>query len=241
MHVPTYSLHCTLHALSTLPALMPCRTPSAVTYNLKHIFITDEVLSDAFHRFARISHTHRRHGSNVPGPLEARRRLAKRKMGMAAVINTTPPPGGDFGALFGFGAEPPGKATKSRLEKGFRWEAPTQMPLAGNAVKREGLGKQWPAVGSDGLPLEQQQGDPSEEEQRVDAFLYVPFDDVESDKTASETQQKLRADNVVHKSKDPVEISKTAFEALLRPTQKQDKSGRNRLGTYIYVSQKLCR
>lgn len=44
-------------------------------------WISDDILNDAFNRFYRVSHTTRRYGSNVPGPLEARRRLAKRRMG----------------------------------------------------------------------------------------------------------------------------------------------------------------
>lgn len=68
-----------------------------------HIWVTDELLSDAFNRYVRVSHASRRYGSNVPGPLEARRRLAKRRMGCAVVGASMGPPGGDFGALFGAG------------------------------------------------------------------------------------------------------------------------------------------
>lgn len=67
------------------------------------IWITDEVLSDAFNRYVRVSHASRRFGSHVPGPLEARRRASKRRMGCAVVGTSMAPPGGDFGALFGAG------------------------------------------------------------------------------------------------------------------------------------------
>ena len=51
-----------------------------------HIWITDELLHDTFDRFCSLcTPKGRRHGSNVPGPLEARRRLAKRRMNNLSV------------------------------------------------------------------------------------------------------------------------------------------------------------
>lgn len=44
------------------------------------IWVSDEVLSHAFQRFCSISWTSRRYGSFVPGPMESRRRLGKRRM-----------------------------------------------------------------------------------------------------------------------------------------------------------------
>ena len=99
-------------------SLMPCRPrlcqrfaaqlahpPPATpgSNNNNHIWISDELLSEAFNAYARVSHSARRYGSNVPGPLEARRRASKRRMGMAVAGAATGPPGGDFGALFGAG------------------------------------------------------------------------------------------------------------------------------------------
>ncbi|KAF2214461.1 hypothetical protein CERZMDRAFT_83155 [Cercospora zeae-maydis SCOH1-5] len=67
----------------------------------------DEVVTEAWHRFLRVSHAHRRsdrrYGSNIPGPLEAHRRLSKRRMGISAFGAGQQAAGGDFGALFGFG------------------------------------------------------------------------------------------------------------------------------------------
>lgn len=70
-----------------------------------HIWISDELLSSAFHRFFRSSCPHqKRHGSHVPGPLEARRRAAKRRMSLTS--NYYPqdsfPSSFSLGALFGF-------------------------------------------------------------------------------------------------------------------------------------------
>ena len=62
-----------------------------------HVWISDDILARIFCRFA---FGQRRHGSSVPGPLEARKRLARRK-------NTDLARGGvsgpaiDIGALFG--------------------------------------------------------------------------------------------------------------------------------------------
>ncbi|THY42906.1 hypothetical protein D6C99_07276 [Aureobasidium pullulans] len=81
---------------------MPCRLQP-------YIWISDDALTTAYRRFANAcpanhsqNHT-RRHGSSVPGPLEARRRLARRRM--AGLTMASPSPGlmPDFGALFGSG------------------------------------------------------------------------------------------------------------------------------------------
>ncbi|KAF2803684.1 uncharacterized protein BDZ99DRAFT_575766 [Mytilinidion resinicola] len=45
------------------------------------VWISDELLADVYHRFLQASFSsQRRHGSNVPGPLEARKRASKRRM-----------------------------------------------------------------------------------------------------------------------------------------------------------------
>ncbi|RAL16262.1 uncharacterized protein BO97DRAFT_440066 [Aspergillus homomorphus CBS 101889] len=54
-----------------------------------HVWISDDLLASAFQRFVK---TQRRHASRVPGPLEARRRLARRKnCAMAAMPSAMPP------------------------------------------------------------------------------------------------------------------------------------------------------
>lgn len=67
------------------------------------VWIADDDLAHAFSRFVRLSSPNcavqRRHGSNVPGPLESRRRLAKRRM--MGLAQSCPPPMPDFGSLFG--------------------------------------------------------------------------------------------------------------------------------------------
>ena len=97
------------------------------------VWITDDTLAEAYTRFARVSHyntyTCRRFGSNVPGPLEARRRLARRRMGLAAVAASNGPPPFDLVAMLGFG----GKAAVS-VEKAWTWEPPS------NTVRVPGLG-----------------------------------------------------------------------------------------------------
>src|ERR1700761_2873223 len=77
------------------------------------LWITDEVLDNAFQRFLRISRTAKRYGSNVPGPLEAQRRLAKRRIMAAAAPWGAPTV--DATALFGAG--PPAREQ-------LRWEPP---------------------------------------------------------------------------------------------------------------------
>ncbi|KAL1639507.1 hypothetical protein SLS58_007939 [Diplodia intermedia] len=131
---------------------MPLRTPAcrsavhrAVLRHVQPIWITDDLLADAFHRFLNVSDAnHKRYGSNVPGPLEARRRASKRRMmGLAAA---SPAIGPDIGALFGpdklhqpWGWEPPKTA-----EQSLSWEKPPPPAISqwlsdynGSAEKRQ--------------------------------------------------------------------------------------------------------
>ncbi|KAK1824951.1 hypothetical protein LTR12_000492 [Friedmanniomyces endolithicus] len=113
---------------------IPATAPSVSTA----IWITDDLLAEAFHRFARVSHTHanRRHGSNNPGPLEARRRHAMRRMGLASAVPVGGPPVVDLGALFGLGARSP-----AQPEKSWKWEAPSlQVPGLGTGPPAPPLG-----------------------------------------------------------------------------------------------------
>jgi hypothetical protein len=76
-----------------------------------HVWISDELLSSTVLRFFRDScPQQKRHGSHVPGPLEARRRAAKRRMTVSAGFypqESLPWPSLNLGALFGFRARPP--------------------------------------------------------------------------------------------------------------------------------------
>jgi hypothetical protein len=71
----------------------------------QHIWISDEQLSSTFQQFFRDTCPHqKRHGSHVPGPLEARRRSAKRRMTVSAGFypQDSFPSSFNLGALFGF-------------------------------------------------------------------------------------------------------------------------------------------
>lgn len=170
--------------VSYSPLLMPCRVlPAAPSPSC--LWITDDILSEAFNRFLRVSKAHLYHAkrfrSNAPGPLEARRRATKRRMGLTAVgSGGGGPPPFDMGALFGLGVKP-----GADMEEGMRWEGPQTPapPLFDPESKVRGwLGPtHWKSVW-------QRQDD----EERFAQFLHVP--------------------------EDPVERSKTDFEALLAAT-----------------------
>lgn len=70
--------------------LKPPAAPS-----IDHPWVSDDLLAATFRRFA---HGQRRHGSCVPGPLEARRRLARRRNTALAGMG---PPVEDIACLFG--------------------------------------------------------------------------------------------------------------------------------------------
>ncbi|RMZ91288.1 hypothetical protein DV736_g1478, partial [Chaetothyriales sp. CBS 134916] len=69
-------------------AISDFRKESLVSSTTEPLCITDAVLANTYHRFTC---SHRRHGSNVPGPLEARRRAAKRKNTSWAQLRTHNP------------------------------------------------------------------------------------------------------------------------------------------------------
>ncbi|KAK1817486.1 hypothetical protein LTR12_008127 [Friedmanniomyces endolithicus] len=120
---------------------IPATAPSVSTA----VWIADDLLAEAFHGFARVSHAHtnRRHGSNNPGPLEARRRHARRRMGLASAVPVGGPPVVDLGALFGLGAKSP-----AQPEKSWKWEAPSlQVPGVGDGPPPAPLGaRTWSPV-----------------------------------------------------------------------------------------------
>ncbi|CAD6445718.1 2f6460c3-4e06-47d9-9735-4e6b909ab3cf-CDS [Sclerotinia trifoliorum] len=97
--------------------------PSTSFRRLKHhlttsfecVWISEEDPHNAFQRFCGASNTIRRHGSSVPGPMESRRRLGRRRM--AHVTEMTQAPMYDLGALWcsSWGPE--------KIES--QWKAPT--------------------------------------------------------------------------------------------------------------------
>lgn len=76
-----------------------------------HVWISDDILNGALRSFA-LCRTHNRHGSSTPGPLEARKRAAKRRlMNIAPARGTAIEPG----FLSGL---------KGLEQKGCQWQAP---------------------------------------------------------------------------------------------------------------------
>lgn len=103
-----------------------------------HVWISDDLLSSTLNQFFRISHQdQRRYGSHVPGPLEARRRAAKRKMSVSAGIfpqDDFPPPF-SLSALFGFA-----KASQPT----WRYEPPSLPQNLGSSYPSSGFIVQKP-------------------------------------------------------------------------------------------------
>jgi hypothetical protein len=83
------------------------------------VWITDDVLSKALQRFCLIRRSSKRDASSVPGPMESRRRIGKRRI--ANLSEAVQTPGQDFGALWGMGGA---------LERQqWQWEAPSRRQL----------------------------------------------------------------------------------------------------------------
>jgi hypothetical protein len=84
------------------------------------IWVSDELLRNAFQRFI-VSRTGRRHGSFVPGPLESRRRLGKRRI--THLTDHTPASASNIGPLWGLFGEVDNTQ--------WQWEAPTTQKSRG--------------------------------------------------------------------------------------------------------------
>lgn len=183
---------------------MPCLRPQVAPSHAA-LWITDDILTAAWRRFTHAysntanlkQHTDggRRHGSNVPGPLEARRRLAKRRMGLSAHSHPPNGGGGDFGALFGFGTR---GAVARDVESGWRWEAPKlqQERIAGEERPDNAWGYGWLYGASK-----------REQEEAWEKFLAVPGNEADVDAALPEYC------NI--EKHDPVLASREAFDKLL--------------------------
>ena len=84
-----------------------------------YLWISDEILFEAFHHFTLSTPCIRR-GSSIPGPLEARKRSANRRMTSQTFIGVGPSL--DAGPLLGMG----GRLTS----KDLLWEPPSSMGKA---------------------------------------------------------------------------------------------------------------
>ena len=88
------------------PPIACCRAvPSPRNAAPDHVWVPEDLLSQAVAKFFRTTcPQQRRHGSHVPGPLEARRRAAKRRMTLQSNMDpagSMPLPLFGFGVLFG--------------------------------------------------------------------------------------------------------------------------------------------
>ena len=90
----------------------PFVVPGPLRPPTDHIWISDDILDPALHRFMRCR-VQVRHGSCIPGPLEARKRATKRRL-----MNLAQAGGGgaiDSASLAGL---------KGLEQQGFQWQAP---------------------------------------------------------------------------------------------------------------------
>ncbi|KAE9381763.1 hypothetical protein N431DRAFT_393307 [Stipitochalara longipes BDJ] len=97
------------------------------------IWVSDEILRHAFHRFVN-TRIGKRHGSFVPGPLESRRRLGKRRM--THLTESVPTSLHNLGPIWGLF----GKAENTQ----WRWEAPsTRQTSEGSATALPAWLMEW--------------------------------------------------------------------------------------------------
>lgn len=117
--------------------------------SLSHVWISDELLHESFNRFTTTTTTFtcnsKRHGSNVPGPLEARKRLSGRRLNNSASKRNTAPASAPFeisslwsewGEFEGFGK------WRKRAREVWKWQPPSQSvtPYGGDDAGESLLG-----------------------------------------------------------------------------------------------------
>lgn len=196
---------------------MQCRARAPVQA-IGHIWISDELLSEAFNRFLRVSQSHRRHGSSVPGPLEAKRRLGKRRLGLEAASRGGSSPGFDFGALFGSRVKAP-----TSSEQAWIWEAPqAHVPRLSPAEDLPPW--PWPPAESDRPELA---ADPILEEEKtaeIHDVAQVPPNIV--DISELDTPK-------LDKPQDPIKESRVAFETLLQAQSHSESIEENDLSSLL--------
>src|SRR5277367_4008699 len=109
------------------------------------IWITDDVLSRALQRFCLITRSSKRHASSVPGPMESRRRIGKRRIANLSEVVQTPVQ--EFGALWG---------VSGALERQqWQWEAPSRrqpLPAAGGTPHLPAWLSNYQPMPADDLP-----------------------------------------------------------------------------------------
>ena len=95
-----------------------CRAVQRQLSPFDSIWVSDDALCSAFHRLLVISRPNRRHGSSVPGPMESRRRLGRRRIAhLSEAFPTTPhAPTSLWGSL--------GDIDRAQ----WQWQAPTRPP-----------------------------------------------------------------------------------------------------------------
>ena len=76
--------------------------PTSGSVRSDHLWISDDFLAHVFTKF--VGSSQRRHGSNVPGPLEAKRRLNKRRNMNSARTGASAGSAADVALLFGVGS-----------------------------------------------------------------------------------------------------------------------------------------
>lgn len=99
-----------------------CRLPFHVKPARDHVWIGEDVLDNAMRQFAHAKIT-KRFVSLAPGPLEARKRVTKRRMVNLAQVGDAE--GVDPALLQGFGG--------AQERRDWRWESPK--PPAGNNIR----------------------------------------------------------------------------------------------------------
>lgn len=190
-----------------------------------YLWITDEHLNEAFARFARVSKSSRRAGSNVPGPLEARRRHARRRIGSVSGAGHVTDLA-EFGALFGSGEERAGI---------YEYRPPIQVKDAGSRRISDSGSPKGTTI-SNSRPWDQF-APPTNTE---DLLLYVPIQTNEMQALARVKRQDMvkASRSQFKKLLDEMDLSKQMTAEAITPLltylqSAQDQPGSGNLGTLL--------
>lgn len=127
------------------PAACRPAVQRSIRATLEAVWITDDVLSRALQRFCFIRRSSKRDASSVPGPMESRRRIGKRRI--ANLSEAVQTPGHDFGAIWGM--------TGALEGQQWQWEAPSRrqsLPATGDKPLLPAWLSEYQPVPADDLP-----------------------------------------------------------------------------------------
>ncbi|KAL8847987.1 MAG: hypothetical protein Q9221_006949 [Calogaya cf. arnoldii] len=184
----------------------------AATHPTDHIWISDDLLNHALSRYVQLC-VGRRHGSAIPGPLEARKRAAKRRMMGLAPTNAELDPHPGFLAGLGRGHE---------NQQSWQWQSPrlpqpkhppSSLHDDNECRPTDHVGPNWPD-NSALSPWLTNHNHTEEEIVAEEEQNYEPVEQVDIDQAAANADQQANPDNPIHENPEAPPKDSTHIDSM---------------------------